>query len=89
MESTLWKNHQSKLDKIANPGQNVRISRLKGNFEKGYLPNWSEEHFTVKDYKSKDRGVYKLVDYDQEPIEGDFYKRKFNQSIMLSTLSKK
>ena len=67
---------KDKNDNIANPGQLVRISRLKGNFEKGYLPNWSEEHFTVKDYKSKDRGVYKLVDYDQEPIEGDFYKEE-------------
>ena len=27
----------------------VRISRLKGIFEKGYLPNWSEEVYTVEE----------------------------------------
>ena len=61
---------------FANPGQIVRISRIKGNFEKGYLPNWSEEHFTIQERKFKDRWVYKLVDFDKEPIEGQFYQEE-------------
>ena len=28
-------------------GDKVRISRIKGIFEKGYLPNWSEEVFEI------------------------------------------
>src|SRR5438445_5585475 len=28
--------------------QRVRISRWKGEFEKGYMPNWSREHFVVR-----------------------------------------
>jgi len=36
-----------KLPKIAQ-GSLVKISKVKGFFHKGYLPNWSEENFLVK-----------------------------------------
>ena len=26
-------------------GQMVRISKVKGALDKGYIPNWSEEHY--------------------------------------------
>ena len=32
-------------------GDKVRISRIKGLFEKGYLPNWSEALYTVDKVK--------------------------------------
>ena len=35
--------HQSKVKN----GAKVRISRVKGVFDKGYMPNWSREQFTV------------------------------------------
>ena len=28
-------------------GDKVRISKKKGTFEKGYLPNWTEEVFSI------------------------------------------
>jgi len=40
----------------------VRISRLKGIFEKGYLPNWSEEIFTVDQIKTTIPVTYILRD---------------------------
>ena len=29
------------------PGEMVRESKVKGQSEKGYMPNWSQEHFIV------------------------------------------
>ena len=40
----------------------VRISKVKGAFDKGYIPNWSEEHFLVQSDKSTPRRVFKLID---------------------------
>ncbi|KAF0141445.1 MAG: putative uncharacterized transposon-derived protein F54H12.3-like [Ignavibacteria bacterium] len=58
-------------------GEKVRISKVKGIFEKGYLPNWSEEHFHVqKDRKPRKRRVYKLKDDLGEDIKGEFYKEE-------------
>ena len=33
-------------------GDLVRISEYKSNFAKGYIPNWSEEFFVIKEIKS-------------------------------------
>ena len=57
-------------------GHKVRVSKVKGIFEKGYMPNWSEEHFHVKEQIAKKRPVYKLVDDEGEDIKGEFYKEE-------------
>ena len=55
-------------------GDRVRISKEKATFEKGYLPNWTEEEFFVDEINTKFQPVmYKLVDYHGNPIEGSFY----------------
>jgi transposase InsO family protein len=58
--------------------QMVRVSRVKGQFEKGYLPNWSEEHFNVEESNQRPypRKVYKLRDYSGEPVEGSWYREE-------------
>ena len=38
------KEHRPKMAE-AKKGQMVRISKINGAFDKGYIPNWSEEHF--------------------------------------------
>ena len=44
-------------------------------FEKGYLPNWSQEHFIVtKVSQNSKRRVYKLQDYLKEDISGSWYE---------------
>ena len=61
------------------PGQMVRISSVKGAFEKGYLPNWSEEDFRIRDvflapaHSPSAKTVYKLEDRSGEPIQGSWY----------------
>ena len=58
-------------------GDVVRISRIKGIFEKGYLPNFSREVFTVVEVQvpfSPDEPItYKLRDRFGEVLQGSFY----------------
>ena len=59
------------------PGEMVRVAKLKGQFEKGYMPNWSQEHFIVdKVNTSTQRRVYKLKDYANEDITGTWYDQE-------------
>ena len=46
---------------------------MKGNFEKGYIPNWSDEHFLVQSSKQSPRSVYKLKAELGEEITGAWY----------------
>ena len=57
-------------------GDRVRISRLKGTFEKGYDKNWSNEVFTIKEIKMTDPVTYILIDDNGETIEGSFYDQE-------------
>lgn len=57
-----------------NEGDRVRISKFKGQFEKGYLPNWSREEFIVDKVNEKFLpSMLSLKDYHGEIIEGNFY----------------
>ncbi|KAJ8034802.1 hypothetical protein HOLleu_21801 [Holothuria leucospilota] len=62
-----------------NVGDRVRISKSKLKFEKGYLPNWSEEIFIIVKRKGKPVPVYKLTDWGGEPIEGNFYESELQK----------
>ena len=56
-------------------GDRVRISKMKGQFEKGYLPNWSREEFFVNDIDDKFLpSMVSLKDHKGEIIEGKFYE---------------
>ena len=56
-------------------GDTVRISKVKGQFEKGYLPNWSREEFFVHDIDDKFLpSMATLKDHKGEVIEGKFYE---------------
>lgn len=58
-------------------GEKVRISKVKSVFAKGYLPNWTEEVFTVESVNRKYSPItYKLKDYKNEIIEGSFYRHE-------------
>ena len=74
---------QSENSKIAptkklNLGDFVRISRHKGTFEKGYVPQWSEEIFKIfkiiPPNNTRYFALYSLKDLQNEPIEGTFYE---------------
>ena len=58
-------------------GDLVRISKVKSTFEKGYLPNWTEEEFIVTKVDTKYYPTtYKLQDSNGDIIEGSFYRQE-------------
>jgi hypothetical protein len=74
--------HDPRISKF-HIGDIVRISRVKGHFEKGYLPNWSTEVFTVNSIIYPNDILqpitYKLIDYNKDPIEGSFYEQELQK----------
>ena len=57
-------------------GEKVRISKYEHIFEKGYTPNCMLEIFTISEVKNTGPVTYKPVDYQDHPIEGDFYQEE-------------
>lgn len=60
-------------------GDQVRISKMKRMFEKGYLPNWSEEIFTISKRIPRNPPVYKLKEFDGDELEGTFYEQELQK----------
>ena len=58
----------------------VRISRDKGHFEKGYLPNWGDEILEVEKVKDHVNPIlYKLRDDKGEKFKGSFYEDEMSR----------
>ena len=60
-------------------GDKVRISKKKGTFEKGYLPNWTEEVFSIAQRLRRIPPVYRLREYDGTMLDGTFYERELQR----------
>ena len=57
-------------------GDHVRISKYKNIFAKGYMPNWSEEIFTIKKIKNTVPWTYVINDLNGEEIIGTFHENE-------------
>jgi transposase InsO family protein len=58
-------------------GTMVRLSKLKWPFEKGYLPNWTDELFIItKCVPRLPESVYKVADTLGEEVSGTFYEKE-------------
>jgi len=55
-------------------GDNVRISKNRHIFEKGYTPNWTTEVFSIRKVQITNPVTYLLEDYQQQPVKGGFYE---------------
>lgn len=64
---------------VFKPKDYVRISKARSIFERGFTPNWSFEIFTISKVLSTKPVTYKLVDWDNEPIDGSFYKHELQR----------
>ena len=55
----------------------VRASSDMTIFDKGYMPNWNNEHFTVSKALSSSKGtkrrVFNLMDYNNKIVKRSFY----------------
>lgn len=70
----------SKYDPKFKVGDSVRISRHKKVFAKGYLPNWTNEVFTIYAVRPTNPVTYALQDYKGEILKGGFYEHEINLS---------
>ena len=63
-------------------GDKVRVSRIKGIFEKGYVHNWSEEIFTIDGVKhiECEPTTYTLEEYNGEKLKGCFYPEELQKT---------
>ena len=61
-------------------GDYVRISRIKGVFEKGYVPKWSKEVFKIINVDTLYPTMYEIEDQLGEKIEGKFYEPELQKT---------
>ena len=61
-------------------GDRVRISKYKNVFAKGYVPNWSEEVFSVNKIKKTVPCTYEINDLNGEKIIGSFYEKELKKT---------
>ena len=70
----------NKKDQKFKIGDIVRTLKYKSIFEKGYVPNWSEEVFVIKKVKSTVPWTYVISDLDGEEIVRTFYERELEKN---------
>ena len=61
-------------------GDRVRISKYKRVFKKGYLPNWTNEIFTIYAVKPTTPVTYILQDSKGVILKGGFYEQELSKS---------
>ena len=62
-------------------GDQVKISKHKRTFQKGYLPSWTEETFTIAQRIPRDPPVYRLKEADGDFIQGTFYEPELQKVL--------
>src|SRR5277367_6372910 len=62
-------------------GDEVRLSKAKQVFTKGYLPNWTEEIFTLSRVLDTEPVQYKVTDYRHDEMQGSFYDAELQKVV--------
>lgn len=62
-----------------NVGDRVRISKVKQTFHKGYLPNWTDEVFTIYKRFPSIPPTYILRDLKSANVKGRFYEEELQK----------
>ena len=71
VENNIENNEKSPKFEI---GDHVRISKYKNIFAKGYVPNWSEEIYVIKNVKKTVQLTYVISDLTVKEFVRMFYK---------------
>jgi hypothetical protein len=69
-------------------GDMVRISKTRKIFDKGYLPNWSEELFIVSEVLQTWPTTYRIKDLADEQLEGSFYEKEMQKVTKIDNVYK-
>ena len=62
-------------------GDLVRISKARRTFKKGYLPQWSEEIFTISKRQYTQPMTFMLKDWNGEELKGSFYVQELQKVL--------
>jgi len=77
-EEAVWKRLYDKRLKKEKPkfkvGDQVRLNKIYRTFAKGYLPGWTEEVFVVHRVTPGPVPTYKILEWDDTPVQGTFYE---------------
>ena len=85
-ELTVWRNlypdRYKKYDITPkfSVGDEVKITKKKKVFEKGYTTRWTEEIFTITEVQNTNPVTYKLADLQGEEIKGTFYEPELQKT---------
>lgn len=82
---TVYQKNQTLANKAKNKpkfkvNDNVRVSKYKSLFEKGYTPNWSTEIFKIVKVSPTEPITYHIVDLDGDRIKGGFYESELQKT---------
>ena len=61
-------------------GDDVRVSKYKNIFAKGYMPNWSEEIFVISKISNTVPWTYVINNHNGEQIIGTFYQKELQKT---------
>ena len=61
-------------------GDNVRITKKRNLFDKGYTQRWTEEVFKISEIQLTIPVTYKITDYNGEEIQGSFYEQELQKT---------
>ena len=75
-----YNEHPDEKNPKVKVGGNVRISKYKNIFAKGYTPNWSEEVFVINKIKNTVPWTYAISDLNGEEITGSFYEKELQKT---------
>lgn len=76
VRETLYGDEARAKEPDLTPGTAVRISKIRNRFEKSSVANWQSEIFYVSEAMSGNPPMYRIRDYNGEPIEGRFYREE-------------
>ena len=69
-----------KLQSKHEAGETVRISKEKKAFDKGYLPQFSDDVYRIEKVIKSKPYTYKLKTMDDRDIEGQFYDQELSRT---------
>lgn len=81
LENVFKSNHDENSKPKFKVGDIVRISKEKTKFDKGYLPNFTDELFKIAKVSPTNPPSYRIVDLEDNRIESVFYE----QELVLTT----
>ena len=78
----LYGGEASEVKPTLQVGDRVRISKIKRRFKKGYLPNWTEEIFSILKVHRSNPPVYRLSDERGKTLDGTFYEPEIQKVLV-------